>query len=61
MHTKEVIVGNGARLCKGLEFVEPLPGDVELQKAGFHHAQQPRHPPTLFHCVLAALSVTETH
>lgn len=60
MHTQEVVVGNGPRLCKCLELVQPLARDVELQQAGLHHAEQPRHPPTFLHRVLVALPVTQT-
>lgn len=61
MQTQEVVVGNGPRLSKGLELVKPLPGDVELQKAGLHHVEQTGHPPTFFQCVLVALSVPGTN
>lgn len=39
MRAQEVIIGNWPRLGKGLELVKPLAGDVELQKAGLHHAE----------------------
>lgn len=39
MQTQEVAVGNGPRLSKGLELVQPLAGDVELQEAGLHHVE----------------------
>lgn len=58
MRTQEVAVGNGPRFCEGLELVEPLAGDVELQEAGFHHAEQTRHSPAFLKRVLVALSAT---
>lgn len=39
MRTQEVVIGDGPRLSEGLELVKPLPGDVELQKAGLHHVE----------------------
>lgn len=39
MQTQKVTVGNGPWFSKGLELVQPLAGDVELQEAGLHHVE----------------------
>lgn len=52
---EEGVVGDGAWLGKGVEFVEPLPGDVELQQTRLLHGGQGDHLLALPHRLLAAL------
>lgn len=52
--TQERVVADGARLGEGVELVQPLSGDVELQQAGLLHAGQSHHLLPLPHRLLAA-------
>ena len=40
MLTEEGVVADRARLGEGVELVQPLPGDVEVQQAGLLHVSQ---------------------
>lgn len=53
--TEESLVADGAWLGEGVELVEPLSGDVELQQAWLPHVGQSHHPLPLSHRLLAAL------
>ena len=52
--TEEGVVADGARFGEGVELVQPLSGDVELQQAGLLHAGQSHHLLPLSHRLLAA-------
>ena len=52
---EEGVVADGAGLCEGVELVQPLPGDVEVQQAGLLHVGQRHHPLPLPQRLLTAL------
>lgn len=55
MRAQERVVGDGTRLCKRVEFIEPLSRDVELEQAGFLHVGEGNHLLTFPHSLFAAL------
>lgn len=54
MGTQKGVVGDGPRLSKGVEFIEPLSGDVELEQTVLLHAGQGHDLLTLSHSLLTA-------
>lgn len=54
MLTKKCMIADGAWFGKGVELVQPLSGDVELQQAGLLHVGQSHHLLPLSHRFLAA-------
>lgn len=54
MGAQKGMVGDGPRLSKGVEFIEPLSRDVELEQTVLLHAGQGHDLLTLSHSLLTA-------
>lgn len=54
MGAQKGVVGDGPRLSKGVEFIEPLSRDVELEQTVLLHAGQGHDLLTLSHSLLTA-------
>lgn len=59
MLTHKYVVADWSWFGKGVELVEPFPGDVELQQAGLLHVGQSHHLLPLPHRLLATFSEFE--